>query len=68
MKHRTTGHVQTKISGEPRADWSDAFALVPSLQIAYAWHASRFTREVLDGLLLEQGQNGPDADPLVVCP
>ena len=24
---------------------------MPSLQIAYVWHASRFTREVLDGLL-----------------
>jgi DNA modification methylase len=28
-----------------------AFALVPSLQVAYVWHASKFTREVLDGLL-----------------
>jgi hypothetical protein len=26
-------------------------ALVPSLQVAYVWHASVFTREVLDGLL-----------------
>ena len=34
-----------------RADWSDAFALVPSLEVGYVWHASRFTREVLDGLL-----------------
>jgi hypothetical protein len=34
-----------------RADWSEAFELVPSLQIAYVWHASKFTREVLDGLL-----------------
>jgi len=24
---------------------------VPSLQVAYVWHASRFTREVLDGFL-----------------
>jgi DNA modification methylase len=51
MKHRTEGHTQTTISGDTRADWSDAFALVPSLQIAYVWHASVFTREVLDGLL-----------------
>jgi DNA modification methylase len=51
MKHRTEGHHETSISGDTRADWSDAFALVPSLEIAYVWHASVFTREVLDGLL-----------------
>jgi DNA modification methylase len=37
--------------GDTRADWSDAFALVPSLEVAYVFHASKFTREVLDGLL-----------------
>jgi hypothetical protein len=51
LKHRTVGHTETSISGDTRSDWSDAFALVPSLQIAYVWHASVFTREVLDGLL-----------------
>jgi DNA modification methylase len=51
MKHRTEGHTETTISGDTRADWSDAFALVPSLQVAYVWHASVYTREVLDGLL-----------------
>ena len=51
MKQRTAGHNETKISGDTRADWSDAFALVPSLEVAYVWHASKFTREVLDGLL-----------------
>jgi DNA modification methylase len=51
MKHRTEGHTETTISGDTRADWSDAFALVPSLQVSYVWHASKFTREVLDGLL-----------------
>jgi DNA modification methylase len=51
LKHRTAGHTETTISGDTRADWSEAFALVPSLQIAYVWHASVFTREVLDGLL-----------------
>ena len=51
MKHRTEGHTETSISGDTRADWSEAFELVPSLQIAYVWHASVFTREVLDGLL-----------------
>ena len=51
MKRRTACHSETSISGDTRADWSDAFALVPSLQVAYMWHASIFTREVLDGLL-----------------
>ena len=51
MKRRVEGHTQTTISGDTRADWSEAFALVPSLEAAYVWHASKFTREVLDGLL-----------------
>jgi len=51
MKNRTEGHTETSISGDTRADWSEAFELVPSLEVAYVWHASKFTREVLDGLL-----------------
>jgi DNA modification methylase len=51
MKKRTQGHTETTISGDTRADWSDAFALIPSLEAAYVWHASKFTREVLGGLL-----------------
>jgi DNA modification methylase len=51
MKHRTDGHTNTSISMDTRADWSNAFDLVPSLQVAYVWHASVFTREVLNGLL-----------------
>src|SRR5260221_709870 len=51
MKKRTAGHTETSISGDTRADWSDPFALVPSLEAAYVWHASKNTREVLDGLL-----------------
>jgi DNA modification methylase len=51
MKHRTEGHTETTISGDTRADWSEAFELVPSVQIAYVWHASVFTREVLNGLV-----------------
>jgi hypothetical protein len=51
LKHRSKGHRETSISGDTRADWSDAFALVPSLEVGYIWHASKFTREVLDGLL-----------------
>jgi len=51
MKKRTEGHRNTSISSDTRADWSEAFELVPSLQVGYVWHASKFTREVLDGLL-----------------
>ncbi len=51
LKRRIAGHTQTTISGDTRADWSEVFALVPSLDVAYVWHASRFTREVLEGLL-----------------
>jgi DNA modification methylase len=50
MKHRSEGHTNTTISSDTRADWSEAFELVPSLQMAYVWHASTFTREVLNGL------------------
>lgn len=49
MKHRTAGHTETTISGDTRADWSEAFELAPFLQVAYVWHASIFTREVLNG-------------------
>jgi DNA modification methylase len=51
MKKRTAGHTETTISGDTRADWSAAFELVPSLAICYVWHASIYTREVLEGLL-----------------
>jgi len=50
MKRRIQGHTQTSISGDTIADWSPAFELVPSLQVAYLWHASMYTREVLNGL------------------
>lgn len=50
MKKRTEGHTETTISGDTRADWSEAFELVPSIQVAYVWHASVFTRDVLNGL------------------
>jgi DNA modification methylase len=47
---RTKGHRNTSISGDTRADWSEAFELVPSLTVAYVWHADRFTLEVGTGL------------------
>jgi DNA modification methylase len=51
MKHRTVGHGETSISGDTRADWSQAFELLPSLEVGYVWHASKYTAEVLAGLL-----------------
>lgn len=48
---RTAGHRHTSISMDTRADWSEAFALVPSLQVGYVWYASAHTLEVLSGLL-----------------
>src|SRR5258708_14351803 len=51
MKDWTPGRVETYSSGDTRGDWAQAFRLVPSLEVAYVWHASKFTREVLDGLL-----------------
>jgi DNA modification methylase len=51
MKHRTEGHTNTTISSDTRADWSEAFELVPGIQVAYVWHASVFTAEVMAGLL-----------------
>jgi hypothetical protein len=51
MKKRTQGHTETTISGDTPADWSEAFELVPSLQVGYVGHASAYTREVLNGLL-----------------
>jgi len=51
MKHRGEGYTETSISGDTIADWSAAFEMVPSLQVAYVWHASVHTTEVLAGLL-----------------
>ncbi len=51
MKRRVEGHTQTTISGDTISDWSHAFELVQSLQVVYCWHASIYTREVLEGLL-----------------
>ena len=51
MKKRTAGHTETTISGDTRADWSEAYELVPDLQVAYVFHASVHTCAVLNGLL-----------------
>lgn len=48
--HHTAGHRNTSISMDVRADWSEAYTLVPSLQVGYVWYASIHTLEVLSGL------------------
>lgn len=48
---RTSGHRNTAISGDTRADWSEAFALVPRLQVGYVWHAGVHAAEVAEGLV-----------------
>jgi DNA modification methylase len=47
---RTAGHRNTTISGDTRVDWSEAFELVPSLQVGYVWHAGVHAAEVAEGL------------------
>jgi DNA modification methylase len=47
---RTVGHRNTSISGDTRADWSEAFELVPSLEVAYVWCATTGMIEVGGGL------------------
>jgi hypothetical protein len=38
-----------KVLNDDRADWREAWALFPG-DVAYVWHASLFTREILDSL------------------
>jgi DNA modification methylase len=47
---RGEGHRATRISGDTIADWSAAYALVPSLEVAYVWHATSHLLEVGAGL------------------
>jgi DNA modification methylase len=48
---RTAGHRNTTLSGDTRVDWSDAFALVPSLEVGYVWHAGVHASAVAQGLV-----------------
>ena len=47
---RARGHRNTTLSGDTRVDWSEAFALVPSLHVGYVWHAGVHAAEVAAGL------------------
>jgi len=48
---RSRGHRNTTLSGDTRVDWSEAFALVPSLTVGYVWHAGVQAAEVAEGLV-----------------
>jgi hypothetical protein len=47
---RGVGHRNTTIAGDTRVDWSEAFALVPSLRVGYVWHAATHAATVAEGL------------------
>jgi DNA modification methylase len=49
-KRRSKGHRNTSLVGDARVDWSEAFALVPSLTVGYVWHAGVHAAEVAAGL------------------
>lgn len=44
------GHAHSTIAADDRCDWSEAYALVPSLTVAYVWIASARACEVEAGL------------------
>lgn len=48
---RRTGHRNTTLSGDTRVDWSEAFALVPSIEVGYVWHAGIHAAAVAEGLV-----------------
>ena len=47
---RTVGHRNATLAGDTRADWSEAFELVPSIAVGYVWHAGIHAGEVARGL------------------
>lgn len=47
---RGEGHREVRLAGDERADWSAAFELVPSLQVAYVWHSAIHVGVVVAGL------------------
>ncbi len=49
-RRRGKGHRNTTISGDTRVDWSEAYALVPSLDVGYVWHAGVHAAAVAMGL------------------
>lgn len=50
LPYMTEGHGNRTLSNDTIADWSPVYALVPSIEVAYVWHAGVFACEVGDGL------------------
>jgi DNA modification methylase len=48
---RSKGHRNTSLAGDGKVDWSEGFALVPSLTVGYVWHAGVHAAEVAEGLV-----------------
>ena len=47
---RRPAHRTTSIAGDTRIDWTAAYELAPSLEVAYVWHAGQWCDEVGAGL------------------
>ena len=50
QRHDDGAHTNTSLSGDTVVDWSPAFELVPSIEVAYVWHAGVYASEVALGL------------------
>ena len=48
---RIEGHRNVTLSGDTITDWSEAYALVPSLEVGYVWHAGIYAAQVAAGLM-----------------
>ena len=51
LPYMTEAHENRTLSGDTIVDWSPAFALVPSIEVAYVWHAGVHAAAVADGLV-----------------
>jgi ParB-like chromosome segregation protein Spo0J len=47
---RGVGHRRVQLAGDSRVDWSPAFSLVPSIDVAYVWFSTVHVAEVAAGL------------------
>lgn len=50
LPYMTETHTNRTLSGDTIVDWSPVFALVPSLEVAYVWHAGVHAAHVALGL------------------
>jgi len=50
LPYMSVGHENRTLSGDTVVDWSPVYALVPSLEVAYVWHAGVHASAVAQGL------------------